>query len=145
AQIGGVSDNYISIKHFLPFQERDFEMVQKTFSLEANETLQTFWGINNNFPLPPTLNFTGRGGLLITPADLGIIHPELTAVYGYPNWLSVTIKDFLLYDMQQKNLEFNQNILAYVDDLEQKLKDFANSQREIKLKIDFIFSFTQAF
>jgi hypothetical protein len=134
-RLGGLLDEpFINRKPFVPFQERDFEMVQKTFTLEANETLQTFWGVNNNFPLPPTLNFSGRGGGLITTVDLPFIHAELTAIYGYPGWLSVTIKDFLLYDMQQKNNEFLHTTIASLSDIENKLQTFAQQAKKTKVK-----------
>lgn len=134
-RIGGLIDKpFVERKAFLPFQEREFELVQKTFTLEANETLAIFWGVDNNFPAPPTLNGTGRGSGLITPFDLAIIHAELTAVYGYPAWLSVTIKDFLLYDMQQKNEMFLQYSLPFANNLEKKLSEFAMQAKGFILK-----------
>jgi len=140
-QIGGAAQNPLSVEFWVPYSQEEKKLVEKTITLYANETLMQFWGIDDNSPAPPTLNGTGRGSTLITPLDLPVIHAELSAVYGYPAWLHIKLKDFLLYDMELKNQNFLQYSVPLLDDLTKKLSEFNEAIRKgiivEKIIIDF--------
>ncbi|MCU0436719.1 MAG: hypothetical protein MUC49_02320 [Raineya sp.] len=127
-----------SSQTIIPFVQADFAAVDRR---PSTENLQTFFGIDNNFPLPPTLNNTGRGRNLLNAARLSALDSELTPIYGYPGWLSLSLKDWVKYEMTKENtrwLALNSNY----DDISKQLEVFANNVIQGGLIYKMLYSFS---
>jgi hypothetical protein len=126
----------------IPFNQSDFDGVDRR---DNTEDLQTFFGINDNSPLPPTLTFprTGRGRNLLNVGRLNALHAELQPIFGYPNWLSLSLKDWVKYEMKKENERWlNLNGANEIEKLQKELKDFSGIFQKNKAsvsKLQFLF------
>lgn len=147
-RIGGSSYDmpFAEIKDkLIPFNQSDFEGVDRR---DNSEDLQTFFGIDDNSPLPPTLTIprTGRGRNLLNATRLNNLHAELQPIFGYPSWLSLPLKEWVKYEMRKENERWlNLNGGNEIEKLNRELKDFAGVFKNNKAfvsKLQFLFKMT---
>jgi len=107
-------------KKVIPFNQGDFEAVDRRVN---TEDLATFFGIVDNFGTP-LLTGTGRGRNLLDVGRLNDLNAELSSVFGYPQWLSLPLAEWIKYEMRKENDRWtSQNI--NLEALTKDLKEFA--------------------
>jgi hypothetical protein len=129
---------FLDTEVVLPFPKQvliDIEASQN--NINASELIGVCFGINDNSPAPPTLNFTGRLGGLMTPAYLAQLHNELTPVYGYPKYLYEPIWKYVLFRCKKAN-EFVFNSADYYQKITETNEKLSEFSKQISKKGIFI-------
>lgn len=146
-RVGGYSYDtpFAEMRSLIPFVQDDFENIDR-FVFGGLEDLKTFFGIDDNSPLPPTLNFKGRGRDLLDAKRLNDLHAELQPIFGYPGWLYLPLKEWVKYEMRKENERWlNLNGGNEVEKLNRELKDFAGVFKNSKAfvsKFQFVLKMT---
>ena len=111
-------------KKVIPFNQADFEAVDRRVN---SEDLATFFGIVDNFGIP-RLTGTGRGRNLLDNGRLNYLNMELSSVFGYPQWLSLPLADWIKYEMRKENDRWTTTQISNSKELQvlpDNLKEFA--------------------